>query len=200
MKFRALFCIFNLLFVNFEGCAAMSTSIQHKDLVVESKMSESIFLDPVDEVDRTVYVEVKNTSSEDLTTLAQQIKQDLTNGGYKVVDKPTKAHDIIQVNVLQFGQAKNPEEVWKSTDSGFGSVMTGAVAGIATGVATGSTAWGVGVGAGVAAASWIADQMVTDKTYSLITDLQLSVRKNATDFEKHKTRVASMADQVIGNQ
>lgn len=179
------------------SCAAMSTQIEHKDLNVESKMSNTIFLEPVPQNLQTVYLEVKNTSSESLVSLTTRIKERLRMGGWKVVNDPAQAHDLLQVNVLQFGEAKSPEDVWKSTNSGFGSVMTGALAGVTVGALTHSTEWGVGVGAGVAAASWIADQLVTNKTYSIITDLQVSVRNpdNKT-WTKYNTRIASVANKV----
>lgn len=159
-------------------------------------MSNSIFLDPVADSNQTIYVQVKNTSTEDLSNLTASIKQNLQNGGWTVVSNPKNAHDMVQVNVLQFGQAKSPEDVEKATSSGFGSVITGALAGVAVGYLAGSTAWGVGVGVGVAAASLVADEMITNKTYSLITDVQVSVRNKDNSWQKYNTRISSMANKV----
>ncbi|MBP9743259.1 MAG: complement resistance protein TraT [Burkholderiales bacterium] len=184
-----------VLIVDLISCSAISTEIHHSNLNVESKMSNSIFLDPVDENQQTIYIQIKNTSTENLANLTAQIKQNLQNGGWVVVNNPTKAHDLLQVNVLQYGQAKNSKEVEKATMSGFGSVVTGALAGVAVGYFAGSTPWGVGIGLGVAAASFAADELVTTKTYSLITDVQVSVR-NANALKKYNTRISSMADKV----
>ena len=178
------------------SCAATSTVIDHSDLHAESKMSNSIFLDPLDMGDKTIYVQMRNTSTENLNNLTAALKDNLRNGGYEVVNDPHKAHEILQVNILQYGAAKTPEEVWKSMHSGYGSVMTGALAGVGVGVLSGSAAWGVGVGLGVAAASWIADEMVKDKAYSLITDIQISVQKPDKSWKKYTTRVASVVDKV----
>lgn len=178
------------------ACGAVSSEIHNSKLNAESKMSNSIFLDPVDASQQTIYVQVKNSSTESLTSLSSQIKQNLQNGGWTIVTDPKKAHDMVQVNVLQFGAAKSPGDVAKATSDGFGSVMTGALAGVAVGYLAGSTAWGVGVGVGVAAASWLADEMVTNKTYSIITDVQVSVRNPDKSWKKQKTRIASMANQV----
>ena len=185
-----------LLAYGISSCAATSTAIDHSDLDAESKMSNSIFLDPLDMGDKTIYVQIKNTSTENLSNLTAALKDNLRNGGYEVVNDPHKAHDLLQVNILQYGAAKTPEEVWKSMNSGYGSVMTGALAGIGVGVLSGSAAWGVGVGLGVAAASWIADQMVKDKAYSLITDVQVSVQKPDKSWKRYNTRVASEVDKV----
>lgn len=185
-----------LLVYGVSSCAATSTMMDHSDLHAESKMSNSIFLDPLDMGDKTIYVQIKNTSTENLSNLTAALKDDLRNGGYDVVNDPHKAHDLLQVNILQYGAAKNPDEVWKSMHSGYGSVMTGALAGVGVGVLSGSAAWGVGVGLGVAAASWMADQMIKDKAYSLITDVQVSVQRPDKSWKKYNTRVASVVDKV----
>ena len=44
------------------GCAAVHTSIAKKDLDVQTKMSDSIFLDPVGPDKRSIFVQVRNTS------------------------------------------------------------------------------------------------------------------------------------------
>ena len=178
------------------SCAAASAQIHHSDLTVESKMSNSIFLNPLDTADKKIYVQVKNTSTETLHDLSRQIKLDLAANGYTVVRDPKLADDLLQVNVLQFGAAKTPEEVWKSMHSGYGSVVTGALAGIGVGVFSGSAAWGVGAALGVAAASWIANEMIQDKAYSMITDVQISVKQADKTWHKHDTRVATVADKV----
>lgn len=183
--------------VNVSSCAATSAEMHHSDLNVESKMSNSIFLDPLDTGDKTIYVQVKNTSTEDLNNLAAAVRDDLHDGGYRIVNTPQHAHNLLQINILQYGAAKNPDEALKGISSGYGSVVTGALAGLGVGVLSGSTAWGVGVGLGVAAASWVADEMVKDKAYSLITDVQISVQNpDKKSWKKYTTRVGSVADKV----
>ena len=79
-------------------------------------------------------------------------------------------------------------------DAGVGAgTGTGVGVGVGAGAGVGS---GVGVGAGVAAVSWIADQYVQDKSYSLITDVQISVRKSDQSWTRYNTRIASVADKV----
>ena len=94
------------------GCAAMSTAIKHRNLKVESKMSDTIFLDPVSEHEKTVYVQVKSTLSGDFKGLKELVSQDLQHNGWTVVNSIDKAHDMIQINVLQAGQAKNEAAAW----------------------------------------------------------------------------------------
>jgi hypothetical protein len=44
------------------GCAAVHTSIAKKDLDVQTKMSDTVFLDPVGPDKKTVFVQIRNTS------------------------------------------------------------------------------------------------------------------------------------------
>ena len=50
------------------GCAAVHTSIAKKDLDVQTKMSDTIFLDPVEPDRRIVYLNVRNTSDKSKQT------------------------------------------------------------------------------------------------------------------------------------
>ena len=52
-----------LLFLS--GCAASQVMISKRNLDVQTKMSESIFLDPVSPKLKVIYVEVRNTSDRD---------------------------------------------------------------------------------------------------------------------------------------
>ncbi len=74
------------------GCGAVSTSIDKRDLDVRTKMSETIFLDPVAPERRTVFVEVRNTSDRDNFNIEAAIVSTIEKGGYRVVDNPDTAH------------------------------------------------------------------------------------------------------------
>lgn len=191
-----IFCALSILLIELSGCAAMSAQIHHSELSVESKMSNTIFLNPLNRANNKIYVEVKNTATEDLRYLTREIKANLLANNLNVVNDPKDAHNILQVNVLQFGAAKTSEEVWRSINSGYGSVVTGALTGIGVGVLTGSSSWGVGVGLGVAVASWLADEMVQDRAYSMIIDIQVSEQQNDKSWHKYTTRIATVADKV----
>jgi hypothetical protein len=161
------------------GCAAIGTAIKHRNLEVNSKMSDTIFLDPVPQNEKTIYVQVRSTLSEDFSGLKETLTQDLQNNGWTVVNDVAKAHDMIQINVLQMGQAKNEAAAWGALNGGFGSdILTGGLAGLAAGVATDSVGAGLGVGAAVTGVSWLASQMVENIYYSMTTDLQVSVKTN----------------------
>ncbi|MCC5698300.1 complement resistance protein TraT, partial [Klebsiella pneumoniae] len=46
------------------GCSATHTAISKRNLQVQTKMSDTIFLDPVADDKRTVFIQVRNTSDQ----------------------------------------------------------------------------------------------------------------------------------------
>ncbi len=90
--------------VSLTGCGQMINAIEHSDMQVKLKMSDTIFLDPVVKAkNRTVYVAVNNTSDMqevDTGMLQNLIASRLTAKGYQVVNDPSQAGYIIQANVL----------------------------------------------------------------------------------------------------
>ena len=83
------------------GCAAGMTYLENKDLVVQTRMSETIFLEPVSPEKKTVWLDVKNTSDQDfdLSSLRAYIEQ----RGYKVVSDPNAFYRY-QVSILFVGE------------------------------------------------------------------------------------------------
>ncbi|WP_235380141.1 complement resistance protein TraT, partial [Escherichia coli] len=49
------------------GCGAMTTAVKKRNLEVKTQMSETIWLEPSSE--KTVYIQVKNTSDKDMSNL-----------------------------------------------------------------------------------------------------------------------------------
>jgi len=49
------------------GCGAMGTAIKKRNLDVKTQMSETIWLEPSN--NRTVYLQIKNTSDKDMSGL-----------------------------------------------------------------------------------------------------------------------------------
>ena len=57
MKKIVLLCLTVSSVVWFSGCAgAMQTAIKKRDLIIETKMSETIFIDPVSPKEKIVYI------------------------------------------------------------------------------------------------------------------------------------------------
>lgn len=203
------------------GCGAMHTAIAKKDLDVQTKMSASIFLDPVEPEQRTVYVDIRNTSDKPEFDLRPDVVAMLTARGYQVIDSPKRANYWLQANVLQVGKS-DAREAHRALAAGPG-VAGGAVTGYALHRATGGSgsnaAGAIVVGA---VAGTVVDAMVKDVYYSVITDIQVMERlpggvvsedsehklrqgtsgdtvstyQRETDQRKYQTRVMSYANQV----
>lgn len=201
------------------GCAAVETAVEHRHLEINSKMSSTVFLDPVAPKDKTIFVQVHNTSSQRDIDLADKIVQNLKENGWTITHDFSKANDRLQVNILQVGKVKNKQDMYATLSNGFGGGLAGGLAGAAIGGGTGAV---VGGAAG-AAAGWVAGMLVKDVTYSMITDIQLSqkapdgaVVSNETQsniaqgsstqthqsyhssgrYMTYRTRILSYADQV----
>src|SRR3954454_13056369 len=83
------------------GCQAATTLIDKQNLDVQTHMSDTIFLDPVPDGRRTVYVGARNTSDRPEIDLKYPLIEKLRSRGYTVVSDPRAAQYVIQLNVLQ---------------------------------------------------------------------------------------------------
>ncbi len=206
--------------ISLAGCQTAGTYIDHKDLSVQSKMSETIFLDPVK--NNNVYLQIKNTTQEDLD-LKDLIVKNLEKDGWNVTSDYDKAYTTLQISVLQAGPAESPENAFMEVMKGFGGPAASGIGAMAAMAAYGGsnfrTAGEVGLSAG--AADYVGSKVVKDKTYSVITDIQVGrkvdgqVKRQTNDNNKagaqgvttenyvessnwlhYNTRVGTVADQV----
>lgn len=208
--------------ISLVGCAATQTAISKKDLDVQTKMSSTIFLDPVAPEKRTVLIQVRNTSDKPELSIKPQIAQAIANKGLTVVEDPDKAHYLLQANVLQVGKIdlREKDEVLAS---GYGGTISGGVLGTTIGaLATDSDNGMIAAGLIGAIAGTVADAMVKDVAYSIITDIQISEKvygkaikqrmksnlkqgestkieatsSEETNWKRHQTRIVSTANKV----
>jgi uncharacterized protein YcfJ len=200
------------------GCSATHTAISKRNLEVQTKMSDTIFLDPVADDKRTVFVQVRNTSDQQGLSIEPQIIEAVQSKGYRVVRDPEQANFLLQANVLQAGQTD-----LRSQNELLGSGFGGALVGGAIGNQFGSGSGRAGATVAGALIGLAADAMVKDVHYSIITDLQISERakkgvvvleenkaslkqgnsgyKNVssteeTEWKRYQTRILSTANQV----
>lgn len=160
------------------GCNAMGTAIKKRNLDVKTQMSETIWLEPSN--NRTVYLQIKNTSDKDMSGLQGKIASAVTAKGYQVVTSPDTAGYWIQANVL-----KADKMDLREAQSWLGRGYEGAVAGAALGAgitAYNSSSAGATLGVGLATGliGMAADAMVEDINYTMITDVQIAERTTAT--------------------
>jgi hypothetical protein len=158
------------------GCAAIHTSIAKKDLDVQTKMSDTIFLDPVGPDKKIIFVDVHNTSDKQNFDIAGPIKEAMAKKGYKVTDNPDEAYYRLQANVLSVSKT-SPTAAEAALGGGYGGVLGGAAAGAGVGVVAGGATGGVsggllgGVFGGLT--ETVANAYVHDVLYMAVTDVQL---------------------------
>ncbi|VYU35701.1 complement resistance protein TraT [Metakosakonia massiliensis] len=160
------------------GCGAMSTAVKKRNLEVKTQMSETVWLEPSNE--RTVYIQVRNTSDKDMSNLQTLIANDLTAKGYKVSSSPDTAYYWVQANVLK-ADKMDLRQTQGFLSSGYEGAATGAALGAgitAYNSSSAGTTLGVGLAAGLVGMA--ADAMVEDVNYTMVTDLQISERTKAT--------------------
>ena len=159
------------------GCAATQIALSKKDLDVQTKMSETIFLDPVAANKMSIYIKVRNTSDKTNFDIEGPIKAAMQAKGYDVTSDPDAAHFTLLANVLSV-EKSSPTAAEAALHNGYGgSILAGAVAGGMIGGAAGGgmgAAYGAGSGGLVAAgAEVIAGALVKDVTFVVITDVEL---------------------------
>ncbi|AXU98134.1 complement resistance protein TraT (plasmid) [Erwinia persicina] len=160
------------------GCSAMETAIKKRNLDVKTQMSQTVWLEPSSE--KTVFIQVRNTSDKDMSNLQTLLAQDLRNKGYTVTSSPDAAYYWIQANVLK-AEKMDLRTAQGLLGSGYEGAATGAALGAGI-TAYNSTSGGAILGVGLAAglAGMAADAMVEDVNFTMVTDLQISERSKAT--------------------
>ena len=157
------------------ACSGVDALTNHAALDVHTHMSETVFLDPVPQAAKTVYIGVRNTSDYPSLDVRSPLMQAIQARGYTVVDDGRTAHYMLQANVLQAGKLNVDPGALLSANYGQ-PLLLGSAAGALTGVASGNGYAGLGVGLGVTAASWAFNQAYKDVTYAVTTDIQISER------------------------
>lgn len=179
------------------GCQATSDVIHHSDLSVQTHMSETVFLDPVPPALKTIYVSARNTSDHPEIDLRGPLTAAIAARGYRIVDDPNAAHYMLRINILQAGpiDTKNRDAMLMGR---YGEpLLAGAgAAAIAGGLGGGSGAM-TGAGLGVGVATFLANEMIQNVTYSVVVDIQLSERP--LSGKKVKQSTSTVAHQSNGS-
>lgn len=204
-----------LIILLLSGCSSLETVIKKRNLATETKLSETIWLNPENITDKTVFIQVKNTSTSNLD-IESEIKNTLIEKGYKIVSAPKNANYWLQVNILQLSKMDLKES--QAALSGVAGAGIGAAIG---GYNTGSVNTAIGWGLVGGAIGILSDALVEDAYYTMITDILISEKSstkvnnlsiNATtqgtqgrniyategtgNMNKYQTRVVSTANKV----
>ncbi|HQX85078.1 MAG: TraT complement resistance protein precursor [Pseudomonadota bacterium] len=206
------------------GCAATQVAISKRDLDVQTKMSATVFLDPVKENDRTVLVQFRNTSDKQTLDLYADLATAVANKGYRITTNPDEAHYLLQANVLYVGKV-SPTAAEVALKGGYGGALSAGMGMAALAYAAGHRNDQGLVGAGFlgAVGNTIANAMVKDVYFSIVTDIQIKERagngtrvnidarhtlaqgtsgasqssfNETSDWKTYQTRVISTANKV----
>ena len=149
------------------GCAATQTMISKRNLDVQSKMSNTVFLNPVEDSQKSVYVQVKNTSDKSNFNIDGKIKRALESKGYRIATNLKNAHYLLQANILQIGKA-DPSAAEKTLLGGYGSNIQAVAAGATFGALAGRNPGGM-IAGGLMGGIFdtVANAAVKDVTYTV---------------------------------
>ncbi|EPS8956596.1 complement resistance protein TraT, partial [Escherichia coli] len=181
--------------------------------------TSTIWFEPASE--RTVFLQIKNTSDKDMSGLQGKIADAVKARGYQIMTSPDKAYYWIQANVLKADKMDLRESQGWLSRGYEGAAVGAALGGGITAYNTGSAGTTLGVGLATGLIGMAADAMVEDINYTMITDVQIAERtrtsvrtdnvaalrqgtsgsKIQTSTEtgnqhKYQTRVVSSANQV----
>ena len=151
------------------GCSAMNTAVKKRNLEVSTQLSETVWLDPVAAEKRTVFVQFRDTSDKQGMVQAQPIISAIQAKGYRIVNDPEAAQYWIMLNVRKIGKS-DAAEANAFLSQGYGGAIAGGVVGSAFGGGSGQVAAGV-TGAAI---GFLADAMVEDVLYTMVTDVKIS--------------------------
>ncbi len=154
-------------FLGLGGCAATSVALQHKDLVVQSDMSKTIFLPMTS--DKTFAIEVRNSSATSLDT--QRLQNEIANGliskGYQMVS-PEQAHYQVQLNIVRMTTTA------QAAGANGGGFAAGALAGGNNGNMQGALIGGLIGGI----ADTVVGSLVKNVTATMVAELQIAAKQS----------------------
>ena len=124
---KILVVIISLFFLLIGGCSSLETAVKKRNIETQTKMSETIWLNPEYIIDKTIFVQVKNTSMTDIS-IERDLKNVLAEKGYKVVNTPKTANYWLQINILKLEKLSlNNSDAALSglTGAGIGALLGG---------------------------------------------------------------------------
>ncbi len=158
------------------GCSTKG-AIESRELTTSVKMSETIFLEPVEPEQKVIWVHVRNTSDKqdfDPVKMEEAMTKEFERRGYRVTDSPKAAHYRLQANLLYADHEKQGLTEEGIMLGGFGGAILGGEVGGDSLSKTGAQVIGAVVGAAVGG---IAGAAIHVDKYMLVVDVQIAERK-----------------------
>lgn len=188
-KFIKVLCMVGFL----AGCNAVYTGMSKSDLVIQTKMSSTIWLNPTVPENTYIYVQSRNTSDNfAFNDLGNDIKKSLMLKGYLITNDPSEANFVLQTNVLK---AVMVSDIASADQASSSAMLTGAGVGLAVGTKNNNaTAIGAGLLAGLA--SMYIDANTRDNYYAVQTDIRITEKSKGVNPKYYTTVLTVMANQV----
>lgn len=192
LKVSALVLFLALPVIAFSGCAATagnstsSSGMSSGNIGLSTKMSSSIFLQPVSPQDKIVYVSVRNTSSATGLNFRQELVANLIGEGYRITNNPKAADFMLMTNVLYIGKRTNSYTMAGALAGGFGGALIGSRYNTGAGI--------VGGGLLGMAAGGLIGALIQHKAYMMVVDIQLEQKQKGS-----YTTNGTSASEGLGN-
>lgn len=167
--------------------AASNGGTQAGNARIATKMSSSVFLQPVAPDQRIVYVEGHNTSSAQDVNFTPQVVAALTQRGYQVTNNPDHAQFILQYNLRYLGKETQDHTATGALAGGFGGAI---LEGAAGGSGIQSVRGGI-VGAGIGA---LVGYLMSENQYMMVVDIQIRQRNASA-----RTTTTTTTGEGLGN-
>ena len=173
------------------SCAQTMNAVEHAKLQTQAKMTSTIFLEPVKSPDeKTVFVQVKNTSDVQSLQFEERLKEKLRAKGYRIEEDPYKANYWVQANVLYMGKESQHATLAGALAGGYGGTLAGLSVGHGYGT-LGAAGAGALIGSGL---GMIAGAAIHVDTYLGVIDVQIKEKTHGPI----QTEVRSDLEQGIG--
>ena len=192
LKIIALALFLLLPIIAFSGCATTAgtgtsaSGLSSNGVSLSTKMSTSIFLQPVSPRQKIVYISVRNTSTATGLNFRQELISGLISEGYKITNNPKEANFILMTNVLYIGKRTKSYTMAGALAGGFGGALIGSRY-----TTVGSTLAGGALGA---LAGGIIGSLFQHKAYMMVVDIQLEQRQKGS-----YTTNGTSASEGLGN-
>ena len=162
----------------FSGCATTAgtgtsaSGLSSGNVALSTKMSSSIFLQPVAPQDKTVYISARNTSTATGLNFTNELVSELIREGYRITNNPQDANFMVMSNVLYIGKETSNYTAAGALAGGFGGALIGSRYNSGT-----STVAGGALGA---LAGGLLGSLLASTKYMMVVDIQLEERQAGT--------------------
>lgn len=87
-----------------QGTESKNASAAQPTVFLKTKTTKEFVAKPVNDMQRTVYIQVENNSNKPDFYITEQLIKDLTDKGYRVVQATDKAHYLLEIHVIDVSE------------------------------------------------------------------------------------------------